>query len=95
MFSLYFVDTDLNDSQAKWILTDIADKTQRGTSKRMREKIAKLSQLAHTIVRNKEESEMRSKEAEDRAQDLERRLEEREYQDGIIEGERHWLVQRK
>ena len=129
----------------------MADKIQRGTSKRIREKMTRMSQLTHEISRSKqeaekgrvdaerrveeaetgrvdaerrieeaetgrvdaerrveeaemgrveaerrvEEAERSSQEAEDRAQDLERRLEETEQQDGVVEGEKHWLVQRR
>ena len=121
---------DLNDPQSEWIFTDMADKIQRGTSKRIREKITRMSQLTHEISRSKHEaerrvqeaersrqeaetgrvdaqrrveeaerrvqdSERRVQEAEDRAQDLERRLEETEQQDGVVEGEKHWLVHRR
>ena len=142
---------DLNDPQSEWIFTDMADKIQRGTSKRIREKMTRMSQLTHEISRSKQEaetgrvdaerrveeaersrqeaetgrvdaqrrveeaetgrvdaqrrveeaerrvqdSERRVQEAEDRAQDLDRRLEETEQQDGVVEGEKHWLVQRR
>ena len=111
MFLLYcvLVVRDLNDPQSEWVFTDMADKIQRGTSKRIREKITRLSQLTHEISRSKQEAEGRvqeaerrvqeaersSQEAEDRAQHLERRLEEMEQQDGAIEDEKHWLVQRR
>ena len=100
----------------------MADKIQRGTSKRIREKITRLSQLTHEISRSKQEAETgrvdaqrrveeaetgrldaerrvqeaerNSQEAEDRAQGLQRRLEEM-VQDGVIEDEKHWLVQRR
>ena len=107
---------DLNDPQSEWIFTDTADKIQRGTSKRIRKKMTRMSQLTHEISRSKHEaerrvqeaetgreeaerrvqdSERRVQEAEDRAQDLERRLEEMEQQDGVVEGQKHWLVQRR
>ena len=121
---------DLNDPQSEWVFTDMADKIQRGTSKRIREKMTRLSQLTHEISRSKQEAETgrvdaqrrfeeaerrvqdaegrvqdaetrvqeaewSSQEAEDRAQDLQRRLEETEQRDGVIEDEKHWLVQRR
>ena len=86
---------DLNDPLSEWVFTAMADKIQRGTSKRIREKITRLSQLTHEISRSKQEAERRVQEAEDRAQDLQRRLEETEQQDGVIEDEKHWLVQRR
>ena len=45
----------MDDPQAEWILTDVADMTQLGTSKRIREKMAKLSQLTHEISSSKQE----------------------------------------
>ena len=45
----------MDDPQAEWILTDLADMTQLGTSKRIREKMAKLSQLTHEISSSKQE----------------------------------------
>ena len=45
----------MDDPQAEWILTDMADMTQLGTSKRIREKMAKLSQLTHEISSSKQE----------------------------------------
>ena len=114
---------DLNAPQSEWVFTAMADKIQRGTSQRIREKITRMSQLTHEISRSKQEAETgrvdaqrrveeaerrvqeaetrvqeaerSSQEAEDRAQDLERRLEETEQRDGVIEGEKHWLVQRR
>ena len=45
--------------------------------------------------RCRQEAERSRQEAESRVQDLERRLEERDCQDASIEGEKHWLVQRR
>ena len=45
----------MDDPQAEWILTDVADMTQLGTGKRIREKMAKLSQLTHEISSSKQE----------------------------------------
>ena len=45
----------MGDPQAEWILTDVADMTQLGTSKRIREKMTKLSQLTHEISSSKQE----------------------------------------
>ena len=45
----------MDDPQAEWILTDVADVTQLGTSKRIREKMTKLSQLTHEISSTKQE----------------------------------------
>ena len=45
----------MDDPQAEWILTDVADMTQLGTSKRIREKMTKLSQLTHEISSTKQE----------------------------------------
>ena len=46
---------DLDDPQAEWIFTDVADITQLGTSKRIREKMTRLSQLTHEISSSKQE----------------------------------------
>ena len=128
---------DLNDPQSEWVFSAMVNKIQRGTSKRIREKMTRLSQLTHEISRSKQEpetgmveaqrrvqeaerrvqdaerrvqdaetrvedaerrgqeAEWSSQEAEDRAQDLQRRLEEMEQRDGVIEDEKHWLVQRR
>ena len=78
----------MDDSQAEWILTDVADMTQLGASKRIREKMAKLSQLTHEISSSKQEvkqqleisevavneARRQTQQAEARAQDLEARL---------------------
>ena len=45
----------MDDPQAEWILTDVANVTQLGTSKRIREKMTKLSQLTHEISSTKQE----------------------------------------
>ena len=45
----------MDDPQAEWILTDVADMTQLGSSKRIREKMTKLSQLTHEISSSKQE----------------------------------------
>ena len=45
----------MDDPQAEWILTDVADITQLGTSKRIREKMTRLSQLTHKISSSKQE----------------------------------------
>ena len=45
----------MDDPQAEWILTNVADMTQLGTSKRIREKMTKLSQLTHEISSSKQE----------------------------------------
>ena len=45
----------MDDPQAEWILTDVADMTQLGASKRIREKMTKLSQLTHEISSSKQE----------------------------------------
>ena len=45
----------MDDPQAEWILTDVADMTQLGASKRIREKMTKLSQLTHDISSSKQE----------------------------------------
>ena len=51
----------MEDPQAEWILTDVADMTQLGTSKRFREKITKLSQLTHEISSSKQEIQQQLK----------------------------------
>ena len=53
----------MDDPQAEWILTDVADMTQLGTSKRIREKMAKLSQLTHDISSSKQEVKQQLEEA--------------------------------
>ena len=45
----------MDDPQAECILIDVADMTQLGTSKRIREKMARLSQLTHTISSSKQD----------------------------------------
>ena len=45
----------MDDPQAEWIITDVADMTQLGTTKRIREKMAKLSQLTHDISSSNQE----------------------------------------
>ena len=45
----------MDDPQVEWILTDVADMTQLGASKRIREKMTKLSQLTHDISSSKQE----------------------------------------
>ena len=52
---LYTEKQDLDDPQAEWILTDVANMTQLGASKRIREKMTKLSQLTHDISSSKQE----------------------------------------
>ena len=49
----------------------------------------------HEAERCRQEAERSRQEAESRVQDLERRLEDRDRQDASIEGEKHWLVQRR
>ena len=51
----------MDDPQAEWIFTDVADITQLGTSERIREKITKLSQHTHEISRSKQEVEQQLK----------------------------------
>ena len=45
----------MDDPQAERIVIDVADMTQLGTSKRIREKMSKLSQLTHEISSSKQE----------------------------------------
>ena len=45
----------MDDPQAEWILTDVADMTQLGSSKRFIEKMTKLSQLTRKISSSKQE----------------------------------------
>ena len=47
----------MDGPQAEWIFTDVADMTQLGTSKRIREKMTRLSQLTHEISSSKLEVE--------------------------------------
>ena len=56
----------------------MADKTQRGTSKRIREKMTQLSQLTHEISRIKNDAAEQAHSAERRVQEAERRSEEAE-----------------
>ena len=78
----------------EWTLTDIADKRQRGSSQRIREKMVKLSQATHsslaTPVARKAEvvSEDRVRKAEKRAEEVERRAVEAEKRAG--EARRGW-----
>ena len=69
------IERDSSDPLAEWILTDVADKTQRGTSERIREKMTRLS---HEVAKNKQEAERRVLEAERRMQEAERGREEAE-----------------
>ena len=72
------VEKDSNDPLAEWILTDVADKTQIGTSKRIREKMTRLSQFTHEVSKNQQEAERRVLEAERRVRESERRVRESE-----------------
>ena len=74
------VEKDSNDPFAEWILTDVADKTQIGTSERIREKMTRLimSQFTHEGSKSKQEAEMRVLEAEGRVLEAERRVHEAE-----------------
>ena len=62
LYSTYLA-KDTNDPKAEWILTDMAEKTQRGTNKRIREKMTKLSQFTHVITRSKQDAERRVQKA--------------------------------
>ena len=102
------VEKDSNDPLAEWILTDVADKTQIGTSKRIREKMTRLSQFTHEVSKNQQEAERRVLEAERRVRESERRVRDSErgreeaerrlaqmsLEERGGEGERHWLLQR-
>ena len=72
------VEKDSNDPLAEWILTDVADKTQLGTSKRIREKMTKLSQFTHEVSKSKQEAEMRVLEADRKMLEAETGREEAE-----------------
>ena len=72
------VEKDSNDPFAEWIQTDVADKTQLGTSERIREKMTRLSQFMHEVSKSKQEAEMRVLEAERRVLEAERRVHEAE-----------------
>ena len=72
----------------EWVLTDLADSSQLGTSQRVREKMVKMSQATHTSTatpvaatrgermeekdRRIQEAEMRAQAAEERAREAER-----------------------
>ena len=88
-FCCVLVVRDLNDPQSEWVFTDMANKIQRGTSKRIREKMTRLSQLTHEISRSKQEARVDAQrrveeadtgrvEAERRVQEAERRVQEAE-----------------
>ena len=49
----------MDDTQAEWILTDVPDKSQLGTSKRIREKMTKMSQITSAV--SKENREVRER----------------------------------
>ena len=83
----YVIEKDSNDPLAEWILTDVADKTQRGTSKRIREKMTRLSEFTHEVTKNQQEAERGREEAE-------RRMAQMSLEERGGEGERHWLLQR-
>ena len=92
------VEKDSNDPRAEWILTDVADKTQLGSSERIREKLTRLS---HEVAKTKQEAERRVLEAERRVRESERgreeaqrRLAQMSLEERGGEGERHWLLQR-
>ena len=72
------VEKDSNDPLAEWILTDVTDKTQLGTSKRIREKMTKLSQFTHEVSKSKQEAEMRVLEADRKMLEAETGREEAE-----------------
>ena len=77
----------------EWVLTDLADSSQLGTSQRVREKMVKMSQASHTSTatpvaatggermeekdRRIQEAEMRAQAAEERAREAERGAETR------------------
>ena len=67
----------------------MADNTLLGTSKRIREKMTKLSQLTHEISRSRQRQ---LKEAELKCQDLKKKLDERDEQNTSEEA-RQWSVQ--
>ena len=69
------VEKDSNHPLAEWILTDVADKTQLGTSERIREK---MTMLSREVAKTKQEPERRVLEAERRVQEAERGREEAE-----------------
>ena len=86
---------DLNISQAEWVLSDVADKTQLGISKRIREKMTMLIQLTHEISRNKlnegdvvHDAERRAQEAERSRQEAERSRHEAEIRSQEAESNR-------
>ena len=77
----------------------MADNTLLGTSKRIREKMTKLSQLNHEITRSRQrqlkeaiQANERAQEAEMRCQDLKKKLDERDEQNTSEEA-RQWSVQ--
>ena len=72
------VEKDSNDPLAEWILTDVADKTQRGTSKRIREKMTRLSQFTQEAEMRVLEADRRMLEAETGREEAERGREEAE-----------------
>ena len=73
----------------EWVLTDVADHTQRGSSQRIREKMMRLSQAAHSSPALQRgagrELEGRVREAERRAGEAERGLERAERRAGEAE----------
>ena len=90
IITIIVVEKDCNNPQAKWIFTDMADKTQRGTSKRIIEKMTRLSQLTHELAKNKHEAVLEAErgreEAERRVLEAERGREEAERR--VLEAER-------
>ena len=81
----------------EWVLTDLADSSQLGTSQRVREKMVKMSQASHTSTatpvaatggERMEEKDRRIQEAEMRAQAAEERAREAERAKDIAETRR-------
>ena len=63
--------------EAEWILTDVADASQRGTSERIREKMARLSALTHETSRREQDLEHQLQEQEAQASRTSRQAEAR------------------
>ena len=56
---LFFCLAELESLTGEWVLTDVADNSQRGTSERIREKMVKISQVVRDLEERVREAERR------------------------------------
>ena len=55
----FFCLAELESLTGEWVLTDVADNSQRGTSERIREKMVKISQVVRDLEERVREAERR------------------------------------